>query len=573
MSESVSDLNATYAPVLPLLIQQFLFQRGFKEPEQIQKWIYPKMKDLADPFLLFGMTQAVERLIRARQLQEKICLYADFDLDGTSGLALASDGFKKLGFENIVLCQPKRLSDGYGVHSHLVDQLHSQGVTLVMTIDVGITAFEACEHAKALGIDVIITDHHQALEKLPLCHTLVNPNQVADTSGLGYLCGAGVAFYLLRALKRGFAQADMSDLDQLDLRSLLDCFCIATITDMVPLIGDNRVLVQQGMIELAKTKRAGLRALLDALDLSGRPLSSQDVAIRFAPKLNALSRMENGILPIDLYLVDDIKKAQEMVATVLENNMARVSLQGEGEAEALMQLEKWPHTEFVYVSSEKFHRGVIGLIATKLSQKTNLPVFVGSKDESGRVTGSARLPAGMKKSLVRALESSSQVLQRFGGHDAAAGFEVHADDEMKMIDLLKSYFIASALESDVVESQESSVLSFDLKLPLHEVQDGLMKWFDLLGPYGQSFEVPIFCVRDVVLREVKTLKGGHLKLRVECAQSKKTLDALYFSPPADRVESLPDPGSLLDLCGELQWNYFLGKKTIQLLLKDYQAVK
>ncbi len=285
----------------PQLIRRLLEARGFTNPELTQNFLFPKLSSLKDPTSILNMEKACERLLKAFESREKICVYADFDLDGTSGLALLDEGFRQLGFTDVVLAQPKRLSDGYGFHSHIVEDLKTQGVSLIVTVDVGITAFKACETATALGIDVIITDHHQMAAELPKAFCVVNPNQVGDTSGLGYLSGAGVGFYLLRGLKRRMFQAKLISETTLDLKSVLDCFCIATLTDMVPLVGDNRVLVKQGMAELEKTKRPGLRALMNSLDLSGRTLSSQDIAIRFAPKLNALSRMENGVMPIDLF--------------------------------------------------------------------------------------------------------------------------------------------------------------------------------------------------------------------------------------------------------------------------------
>src|SRR6185312_17143063 len=269
-----SNWRARYAGVVdghdglkdyPVLIQKFLLGRGFKDLAEIQNFFQSKLSDLKEPLLMKDMDKAVARLVQVFEKQEKVCVYADFDLDGTSGLALLTDGLRQLGFKNVFLAQPRRLSDGYGFHAHIVEELARQGVTCIVTVDVGITANKAVATASELGIDVIVTDHHQPGPVLPPGFAVVNPNQAGDASGLGYLCGAGVAFYLLRALKRGLINKNLIAESTLDLRSVLDCFCIATLTDMVPLVGDNRSLVKQGLQQLEKTKRPGLKSLLESL--------------------------------------------------------------------------------------------------------------------------------------------------------------------------------------------------------------------------------------------------------------------------------------------------------------------
>jgi single-stranded-DNA-specific exonuclease len=545
----------------PPLIRKLLMIRGLSDSDQVLKWLSPKLSELKDPFSLLNMQKGIDRLVEAYKKQETICIYADFDLDGTSGLALLQDGFKQLGFEHLVLAQPKRLSQGYGFHAHLLDDLKKQNVSLIVTVDVGITAFEACLKATELGMDVILTDHHQPAKELPKAFAVINPNQKEDTSGLGYLAGAGVAFYLLRALKRGLVDAGLVSESRLDLKSVLDCFCIATLTDMVPLVDDNRALVKQGLLQLEKTTRPGLRALLQNLDMAGRPLSSQDVAIRFAPKLNALSRMETGVMPIDLYLAEDSEKAEEMVKTVLKNNSTRVQLQGAGESEAFEKLESWPHEGFVFLASQNFHKGVVGLIATKLCLQKNVPAFVGAINEEGVITGSARLPNGFASSLLKALEAGKDHLVRFGGHEAAAGFELHSENETQFVAKLIEHF-------KLQKTQEPFAIEYDLQAELHEINENLMRWFEIIGPFGQSFSNPILRIRNVHIKDVITLKGNHLKFKFEDESTGRLMDGIYFSPPKQLVETLPGPGQSVDLLGELQWNYFSGRRTLQILIKD-----
>ncbi|MBX3040409.1 MAG: single-stranded-DNA-specific exonuclease RecJ [Bdellovibrionaceae bacterium] len=551
--------------VPPGSLLELLQNRGYSGSDAIQNLLYPKLSDLKDPFLLKDLSLAVDRLERAFAAKEKICIYADFDLDGTSGLALMWTGLRQLGFETVLRYQPKRLSEGYGFHREAVEELHRQGVTLIVTVDVGITAHAACERAKEIGMDVVLTDHHLPSETLPPAYAVVNPNQGDDSSGLGYLCGAGVAFTLLRGLKKRFHEKGIAE--ALDLKALLDYFTIATLTDMVPLIDDNRVLVKHGLVVLAETQRPGLRALLDALELSGRPLTSQDVAIRFAPKLNALSRMENGVLPIDILLCEDRATARELMKVVLENNSTRVQLQADAEQKAMELLKDWTEQDFVFVASEHFHRGIVGLIATKLAQNFNRPAFVGSLDpQEGIIVGSARLPQGSDGCLVEALGAGASVLARFGGHSAAAGFEVHLPKVEALNSSLKGHFESLRRQPRPLE------IKYDLEMSLRGLDATFMKWHDFMGPYGVGFEIPLFRFKDVQLRGVRTLKGGHLKLQISDLSGRSSVDALLFSPAARQVELVggASAGSF-EILGELQWNYYNGQKTMQILVRDLKV--
>lgn len=544
----------------PDLIARVLTSRGLKL-EDLETYLNPKLSELKNPLTMKGMDLAVERLVQAYINSEKICIYADFDLDGTSGLAILKQGFEKIGFQNVSYYQPKRLSEGYGFHAEAVEELKNSGVTLIVTVDVGITSFKAFEKALELGVDVILTDHHLPADQLPRAFTIVNPNQKDCTSGLGYLCGAGVAFYLLRAVKRAFYDNPSLPKNEWDLKEVLEFFCIGTLTDMVPLIEDNRVLVKYGLKVLATTNKAGLKSLLEALKLDGRELTSQDVAIRFAPKLNALSRMESEILPAQIYLETDHKKSEQIVHRILENNETRQNLQQAAEERALKLLENWDEADFIFVSSPLFHRGIIGLIATKLSQHFNRPSFVGSENSEGMIVGSSRTPPGSEVSLVLALKNCESVLNRHGGHAAAAGFELHAKNQPKFVELLKIYFQTIKMQKTNIE------IDFDTVAELSEVNQSSMKWHDYIGPFGVGFSTPLIKFDRVFLCAKKELKGGHFKLNFSDSERNNKVDGLMFSP-SDKLKKLLDVGQKYQLLSELQWNYYNGRKTIQLLIKD-----
>jgi single-stranded-DNA-specific exonuclease len=541
----------------PVLIQRFLLARGLDFNTDFEDLFNPKLKSLADPFVLNGISEAAERVLAAFKNNETICIYADFDLDGTSGLALLYLGLIDLGFKNLIYYQPKRLSEGYGFHAYVVEELKAQGVGLIITVDVGITAFAACEKAKELGVDVIVTDHHLPAHKLPNALVVVNPNSGICKSDLGYLCGAGVAFYFLRAIFRKMVDEKLSDSSAIDLKSYLDFFTIGTLTDLVPLKGDNRVLVKYGLKTLEFTQRPGLLSLLKALNLNGRPLTSQDVGIRFSPKLNALSRLESHILPIHIFLETDMQKAESKVEQVLSLNSDRQTLQAAGEEEALVKLKNWQEKKFVYVSSPSFHRGVMGLIATKLAQEFNCPAFVGSLSPEGVIVGSARIGGG--RAVLGGLEASAKVLNRFGGHDAAAGFELLADSEGSFVSSLSQYYANE--ETDLKERE----VFYDLELELSDVTESLQSWLESIGPYGQGFPAPFFCLRRLKINSVYKLKGGHLKISFNQEINGRKIEALYFSPPENAEVN---QGEIVDILAELQWNFFAGSKKLQLLLRD-----
>ncbi|WP_374073420.1 single-stranded-DNA-specific exonuclease RecJ [Bdellovibrio bacteriovorus] len=549
----------------PSLIGKILAARGFAESAEVEKLLFPKLADMKDPLSLKGMSHALERLGKAYLNNEKICIYADFDLDGTSGLALLKTGMLALGFPEVLHYQPKRLSEGYGFHAAAVEELHKQGVSLIITVDVGITAHAAVNRARELGVDVILTDHHLPAETIPDAFVVVNPNQGDCPSGLGFLCGAGVAFYLLRGLKRYFQDHPQLPKNNWDLKEVLDYFVIGTLTDMVPLVEDNRVLVKHGLVKLAETKRAGLRALLEELDLVDRPLTSQDVAIRFAPKLNALSRMESGVLPIDIFLLEDAAKARSMVREVMKNNSTRVQLQNDAEIEAQELLKEWPHKDFVFVASKSFHRGVVGLIATKLTQVYNKPAFVGSLGDDGMIVGSARLPQGQEACLVEAMSSAQELLSRFGGHSAAAGFEIAETRVSNFVEKLSGHF------SDLREKPKPLEIFYDVEAKLSEVGASLMKWYDFVGPFGAGFSIPLIHFSNVQVLSKRELKGGHLRLKIADADGQTSSEALLFTPTPRQLETLQNVPGFYNVLGELQWNYFAGQKTIQILIRDLKA--
>jgi len=539
---------------VPHKLIELLFGRGIRQKIEIENYFSPKLKSLRDPLTIRDMKKAVERLEKAFDRGEKVCVYADYDLDGSSGLALLYQALKKIGFDRVTYYQPKRLTEGYGVHANAIEQLHGEGVRVIVTVDVGITAFEALHRARELGVDVILTDHHLPLNQLPEAFAIVNPNCSDCTSGLGHLSGAGVAFYLVLALRRHLMERQKLKTD-FDPKSLLDFFVIGTLTDLVPLIDENRPLVRHGLKILSHTTRPGLRQLLIELNLYGRDLTSQDVAIQFAPKLNALSRMEIGLLPVDIFFVEDEEAAQAMISTVSANNKKRKSLQAYAEAWAHERALSHVHKGYAFVSSDNFHKGVIGLVATKLTQKFGVPSFVGSIRDN-ELVGSARAPERSGINLIEVFEFCREHLIRFGGHAQAAGFTMDVS-KIESFESKLSEFFENRQVAEVV-------LEYDTEIDLKEINPKLLKFLNFLEPYGRSFQQPRFRLKGDLVSET-SMSGGHKKLKVRVGE--QTAELIFFSPP-ETINLRPGPTEFLV---RLQKNYFRRQEELQILIDDARS--
>jgi single-stranded-DNA-specific exonuclease len=543
--------------------ERLMCVRGFSQSSLQQSFFHKPLSDLLPPQSLKGMKEAVTRLVQAFKSQEKICIYGDFDLDGTSGLALLSEGFKAMGFQKVVTFQPLRLKDGYGFHSWVVEDLSSQGVSLIVTVDVGITAVTACEKARELGLDVIITDHHLPGEVKPSAFCIVNPNQGDCPSGLTYLSGAGVGFYLCRALLRALVDGGLVSYNPSILKELLDFVVIATVTDMVPMVGDNRPLVKAGLKQLEQTQRPGLQALIEMVGLKKtHSFSTQDVGIRLAPKLNALSRMELGLRPVDILLETDLDRARDLMNKIQEQNGMRVQLQQEGERLALLEAHKQKDQEFILIVHSQFHRGVIGLIATKIMKDYQKPTFIGTLDEEGHIVGSARLPESYPLGLTEALSFAQKSLVRFGGHFAAAGFELLEKQKDCFQQELTQFY------DERKKTQCEILVEYDFDLKAQDLTLETVQKLKALEPFGQGFEHPLFGLKKWTVTRTRPLKGGHLKATLRSLESPSwEVEALAFGVTESLSQLLKNPCTK-DFLVELQQNDFNGVSSVQLRIRE-----
>jgi single-stranded-DNA-specific exonuclease len=540
---------------MPEAIWRIVSRRGYHTKEDLENLFQPKLKDMAHPFSLDEMDQATDRLVKAFQNKEKILIYGDYDLDGTPGIALLTDGLRQLGYEHVIFYQPSRLKEGYGFHAHLIPQFKELGVSLIVTVDVGITDLLAAQAAKHAGIDLIVTDHHLPKEELPTAVAIVNPNKGTCSSHLQHLCGTGVAFYLLLALRIRLNEKKLLR-DEFDPKSLLDLFALATITDMVPLVGENRSLVKHGLKSLSRTERPGLKELFVELGFYSKNLSAQDVSFRIAPKLNALTRLDEGLRALDV-ITADTTSARNLVQETLVINKRRGQFQDRAKKVAQEILKDKNFQNFIFIHSPEFHPGVISLLANDLMQQTGLPAFVGAELPDGRIIGSARARA---HNLQDILGAGSEFLEKFGGHKMAAGFELELHNVEKLAEKFENHLSA---DGGVTSAAFVTDWTFDTEITLSELNPTFMGWYENLGPFGMGFAAPKLMLRRARVAEVKKLKGSFL--RYNLATPEGEIEAPWFQNPQEFAKD-----ALVDVLFEPQWNEFQGRKKIQALVQGMQ---
>ena len=548
--------------LLPPPIWDILYSRGYKSAEELEQLFKPQLKDLSHPFVIDDMEKAVSRCVRALEASESILIYGDYDMDGTPGVVLLEDGLAKMGFENLLVMQPSRFKDGYGLHAKKILEAFEKPPQLVVTVDVGITDIEAALELKENGVDVIVTDHHLPKSVLPEAVATLNPNKGSCGSNLGHLCGTGVAFYFILALRMELKKLGLLKSD-FNPKSLLDLFALATITDMVPMTAENRVLVKHGLKELEKTERPGLKYLLRELGFSGRSLNSQDVAFRIAPKLNALTRLEEGLKAYDVIRARDSETAKKVVNEALLINQKRVQYQEKAKsiADGLLKGQDTGTSPFVFVHSKDFHPGVISLLASDLMNRFQKPSFVASFSESGQLVGSARSPS-REFDLQEILGAVSPVLNKFGGHKMAAGFEIDPERVDEFSGLLSEHLGRHEDAQSGVECVE-----YDTELDFQFVTPELLRWLEALGPYGVAFENPQFLVSNVKIKGAKKLKETMMKYTIEGPKG-ETFEAPWFSNV-----KLFKVGDRVDFVVEPTMNHFMGRSRIQLVVRHGRLSK
>lgn len=495
------------ASALPVLAD-LLLRRGIEEPSPAVRFLTPSLEHLHDPLQMSGMKAALDRLEAAIERKEKVLIYGDYDVDGTTAIVILKTAIELAGGA-AGFHVPHRIREGYDMREDVIERAAADGVHLIISVDMGIRAFAAAETAHQAGVDLIVTDHHlPGQDGVPHAVAVVNPNQAGCNYPCKYLCGAGVAFKLAQGLLQ--RRLDAKDQSRM-LMSFMKVVAIATIADAVPLLGENRVFAKLGLEGLRRPVNAGLKALLEVAKLGdGRALTSTEVAFRIAPRLNAAGRMDVARDVVDLFSVKDLGRAREIAARLNQLNADRQ----DEERRILECIEHRLTGEpalreacCMVIDGDGWHRGVIGITATRVVERYTRPAVIISR-EGEEAFGSGRsIPAFH---LLNALESCRELFSRFGGHAHAVGFAMPAGNVPKLREHLDAYARTHLTPADFIPQ-----LQFDRELPLDEVTPELQQTLSLLEPFGMENAEPIFTSKAVrLLRPAQVIKDKHVRLRI-----------------------------------------------------------
>ena len=547
---------------IPPLIAGLLAQRGVRSADEAQQFLSPQLAHLHSPYRMRGMRPAVERIRGAIAAKETILIYGDYDVDGTTAIVILKTAIERLGG----VCDfhvPHRLREGYGMKDDVIERAAAAGVRLIISVDTGIRAFAAAQTARRVGVDLIVTDHHlpETAEGVPDTLAVLNPNQSGCEYPCKALCGAGVAFKMVQALLEGTP-------DERLLPSFLKMVAIATVADAVPLTGENRVIVKLGLDGLRDPRNAGLKALIEvaALDVSKR-VRTGDVAFRLAPRINAAGRMDVAKDVIELFCCNHAERAREIALKLNQLNNDRQQEEKRIIQEASARIEGDPALRDAYcmvVDGAGWHRGVVGIAATRIVEKYHRPALVVSI-EGEEAHGSGRSIPSFH--LLEALESCRGVFTRFGGHAHAVGFALPAARVAELRTTLDAFARTRLSPADFLPE-----LELDGELSLEDITPDFYESLRTLEPYGMDNPEPVFCARGLRLAQPpRVMKELHLKLRLAVdGKAGRAIDALGWRMAERLQQESFLVGDCVDLAFTVDRNDHPDFGGLQLVIEDLQ---
>ncbi|HWY57325.1 MAG TPA: single-stranded-DNA-specific exonuclease RecJ [Terriglobales bacterium] len=512
-------------PQLASTLARLLVMRGINDIETANRFLTPSLGHLHSPYLMSGMKAAVDRLDAAIERKEGILIYGDYDVDGTTAIVILKTAIELCG-STADFHVPHRIKEGYDLRGDVIERAAAAGIHLIISVDTGIRAFAAAETARNLGVDLIVTDHHlPGQDGMPTALAVLNPNQSGCDYPCKALCGAGVAFKLAQALmERRLTHRDQAPL----LKSFMKIAAIATIADAVPLTGENRVFAKLGLEALRSAVNPGLKALLEVAQVSGRPLTSGEVGFRIAPRINAAGRMDVARDVIELFSVKEATRAREIAHKLDQLNADRQAEERQILEAINSRLEQEPallSSFCLVIDGDGWHRGVIGITATRIVERYCRPTLVISRDGS-EAHGSGRSIRAFH--LLNALESCAPLFTRFGGHAHAVGFSMPAANLPELCSHLDGYARARLTLADF-----EPTLDIDAELPFDQIRPELFQALHRLEPFGMGNPEPVFASRDLLLMAPpRVMKEKHVKLRLSSPPAHEELSeaALMTTP-------------------------------------------
>ena len=546
--EKVQNIKEKYN--LTDLVANILVGRDITEDKQIKVFLDPTRKDFYDPFLLPDMEIAVERIIKAINAREKIIIYGDYDVDGITSICVLKKFLEDRGIQ-ISQTIPNRLNEGYGLNKEAIDRISKEKYTLMITVDCGISGIEEIKYANSLGIETIVTDHHEPLDVLPDAIAVIDPKIKNSKYPFNQLAGVGVVFKLIQAISKKL------NLDEKEYLKYLDLVCIGTISDIVPLVDENRVIAKLGLKLVKVTKNIGLKTLLNSLGYQN--INSMSISFGVAPRINACGRMGQSEVALKLFLTNDLIEAKSLTDQLNEYNRIRQEIEKNIYNDAITKIEKEgiESKSCIVLSGENWHHGVIGIVASKITDMYFKPsILICMENEEGK--GSGRSIPGFD--LHNALCKTSEYLQKYGGHEMAVGLSMHKKDFKDFKEKFEQYAESSNI------NEITPIINIDKQIVDKELTISNIKDLEKLEPYGEANKCPLFLYKNLKIDSIRSLtEGKHMKLTLK-SDNNNIITAIGFNMGNKAAEFLI--GDKVDIVGTLEINSFNGMESIQFNLRD-----
>ena len=530
------------------LLASILVNRGIIDGEKINVFLNPTRKDFYNPFLMPDMEIAVKRIVKAIENKEKIMIYGDYDADGITSITVLKKYLNEIGLKTGEYI-PNRLNEGYGLNKDAISKIYNDGYRLMITVDCGISGLEEVEYANSLGMEIIITDHHEPAEKLPEAIAVIDAKRKDNKYPFNQLAGVGVVFKLIQAISTELK------LEEKEYLKYLDLVCIGTISDIVPLVDENRVIAKLGLKLIEKTKNIGLKTLLNIADL--KKIDSNAISFGVAPRINACGRMGFQEEALQLFLTEDSGEATKIAKRLVQFNQERQAKEKQIFEEVIEKIEKDDKDKkCIVLAEENWHHGIIGIVASKITEIYYKPsILICLEGDKGK--GSGRSIPGFD--LYTALTKCSDYIEKFGGHSMAIGITIKKENFEKLKEAIEKY----AQESNI--SDIMPIINIDKEINLKNINIEEVKSLELLEPFGEGNKMPLFLLRNLKIDSIRALSGGkHLKLTLK--QDNNIVDAIGFNMGDLSKEYLL--GDKVDVVGTIEINSFGNKENIQINLKD-----
>lgn len=514
-----SELAKRYASCPP--VSELLVQRGISSVKEAEKFFHPSLKDLHDPFLMPGMDKAVVRLNKAMGAKERIMVYGDYDVDGTTAVALVYKYLQNF-YSNIEYYIPTRYDEGYGISLRSIDYAASQDVRLIIILDCGIKAIEEIRYAKSLGIDFIICDHHVPDDELPDAVAILNPKLEGSTYPCPHLSGCGVGFKLMQAFAKSNGIGDA------ELDALLDLVAVSIAADIVPMVDENRIMAYHGLRRLNNNPNMGLRAIIRICGLTGKEITISDVIFKIGPRINASGRMQSGREAVELLVARDAADAYEKAKAIDQYNKDRKELDKRitEEANAILEAngEMLDDKKSIVIYNKDWHKGIIGIVASRLTELYYKPSVVLTL-ANGLATGSSRSVQGFD--IYKAVDSARDLLENFGGHAYAVGLSLKEENIPEFTRRFEEYVAAN-----ITDKQLTPLLEIDAFLTFSQITPEFVNMLRHFNPFGPGNNKPVFCARSVMDFGTSKLVGKnleHIKLELVDDTSGKVFNGIAFN--------------------------------------------